>query len=230
MRITSDLYTGIAGKIGGLVGMMNKSGMCFRQRVIPANPNTAKQTTARNNMSGVADAWSGVLTAEQRAAWAAYAATLEYVSKLGTKYTISGFGAYCAANNARLICGLTRVDDAPSVGGFASFTPPTITFTADDDKVNVAYINTDDWAGEVGGAMTVRLSPIGFRAGVTFYEGPFSYLNKILGAGTPPTPPGVLAAGINIVTGTQYACAIRVVRADGRYSQESIFRGLGLAT
>ena len=226
MRIVSDKYTAIGGKIGTMVGLMNKSGMCFRNLVTPANPKTSAQQGVRSTMSALATAWGSVLTAGERAGWEAYAATLEFTSKLGTPYTISGFAAYCGANAARIVAGLSRIDTQPVVGGFATFTTPTVTFTISDDKCNVAYTNTDDWAGEVGGAMTVRVCPIGFSRGIGFYEGPFQYIGKVTGAATPPTSPEALAMGYDVVADTQYAAAIRVVRADGRYSQEQYFRAI----
>jgi len=227
MRIVSDKYTAIGGKIGTMVGMMNKSGMCFRNWVTPANPNTAAQQGVRATLAALATAWSETVTPAQRLGWDAYAATLEFTSKLGTVYTISGFAAYCGANAARIVAALARIDAPPTLGGFATFTSPTVTFTLADDKVNVAYTNTDAWAGEVGGVMTVRLCPIGFSEGIAFYEGPFLYLGKVEGAVVPPTPPYVVTSGLTIALDVQYAVAIRVARADGRYSQERFFRGLG---
>jgi hypothetical protein len=227
MRITSDLFNGVGGKIGELVGLMNKSGMCLRRLVIPANPKTAYQRGVRDTLYELATAWSQELSVDERAGWAAYAATLTFTSKLGTDYTISGFGAYCGANAARMVAGLSRVDTPPTTGGFATMTPPTVTFVAATDKVSVAFTDTDAWAGEVGGAMTVRLCPLGMSAGITFYEGPFRFLDSIDGAVSPPSSPALLDAGYDIVADVQYAVAIRVVRADGRYSPESIFRGLG---
>lgn len=228
MRLTSDKYTGIGGRIGTMVGMMNKSGMCFRQGVTPANPKTSYQTTVRNNLKTLATAWKTTLTAGQRQAWNDWAAGLSFVDSLGTPYSISGFDAFVASGGARLVAGLTRVDAGPVTAGLAGFTVPSVAFVVSSHAVTVTFTNTDAWAGEVGGALIGRICPVGFSAGVTYYKGPFRYLNKILGAVTPPTSPATwtLAAGA-IVSGTQYALALRAVRADGRYSAETIFRGLG---
>ena len=227
MRFNSVLTTAVGGKIGNFVGLTNRSGQCLRALVTPANPNTAKQQGVRADFATLAAAWSGVLTPAQRAAWAAYAATLSYTSKIGTVYTISGFNAYVAANGARMVAGLSRVDDGPTVAGFAGFTSPTPTFVASSDSVSIAFDNTDDWAGEAGGAMTVRGVPIAILPGVTYYEGPFVYAGKVVGAATPPTSPVVIAMPCDVDAGLQYAVAVRVVRADGRFSQERIFRGVG---
>lgn len=228
MRFTSSLVTGIGGKLGNMVGLMTSGGMALRAWVSPANPNTGAQQGVRATMAELAAAWSGELTQAQRDAWTIYAGTLDYVNKLGVHYTIAGFNAYAAANAARMVAGLARVDDGPLVGGFAGGTPPVPVYNSTTDKVVLSYTNTDEWAGEVGGALTVRLCPIGFAAGVGFYEGPFTFLGHVAGAATPPTSPETLTPPYAIVEGTQYAIATRVIRADGRYGQESIFRGLGV--
>ena len=230
MRIVSDKYTAIGGRIGSLVGTMNRAGMCFRNWVVPANPKTAHQLAVRSTLKNLALAWSDTLTQEQRDAWNAYAATLEFTSKLGTKYTISGFGAYVQGNGARQVGSLSRIDNGPTTPGLDTFTDVTVTFDGGDDTITVAFTNTDAWAGEVGGALLVRRSPLGFKEGVSFYEGPFRYAGKQLGAATPPTSPLVIDLGTTGITpGLQYAIAVRSVRADGRCSEERIFRAVASA-
>lgn len=230
MRIMSDKYTAIAGKLGTMVGTMNKSGMCFRTLVTPANPNTTAQQGVRGTLTTLASAWKNTLTAEQRAGWATYAATLEFTSKIGQTYSISGFNAYVMCNGARIVGGLSRIDEPPTVAGFDTFTAVVPTFDDSADEVSIAFTNTDGWAGEVGGALIVRVSPIGFSPGVTFYEGPFQYLGKQAGAATPPASPLVLdMSAIGVVEGVQYAISVRSVRADGRISKEVIFRSTAVA-
>lgn len=228
MRWTSTLVEAAGGKVGNVVALMNRGGLCFRRWVTPSNPNTGAQQGVRGTMATLAAAWSDTLTQAQRDAWIVYAATLDYVNKLGVHYTIFGFNAFAAANAARIVAGLSQVNDAPTVGGFAGGTSPVPTFDVTANKVSVAYTNTDDWAGEAGGALTVRLCPIGFKPGIQFYEGPFLFLDLVTGAATPPTSPELMTPPFTLVEGTQYAVATRFIRADGRYSQESIFRGLGI--
>ena len=229
MRFTSSLLEKIGGRLGQYVGMMNRSGMNLRQWVVPSNPNSSAKQGVRNTLRALAAAWSSTLTSAQRDAWTAYAATLTFTSSLGTTYTISGFDAYVAANGAREVAGLSRISAAPVTPGFATFTPVTPSFNVSAHTLSVAYTAADEWNGEVGGGLVIRLSPIGFKAGVTFYKGPFKYAGVALGAVSPPASPKVitLAAGV-FATGTQYAIAVRSVRADGRFSQEAIFRGLGV--
>ena len=230
MRIVSDKYTAIGGRLGSMVGTMNKSGMCFRNWVTPSNPNSSKQQGVRSTLRTLAVAWSTTLTSVQRDAWNAYAATLNFMSKLGTPYKISGFGSYVMCNGARMVGGLSRIDAGPTVSGLDTFTSVTPTWDISSHNVSIAYTNTDGWAGEVGGALIVRRSPLGFRAGVTFYEGPFQYIAKAVGAVTPPTSPLVYDYGSGgVVANTQYALAVRSVRADGRCSAEVIFRGISVA-
>lgn len=220
--------TGVSGAIGNMVGLMGLGGMAVRARVVPANPKSTAQQGVRSTLTSLAAAWSATLTQAQRNGWDVYAATLTFTNTLGQPYRISGFDAYVAANGARIVGGLSRIDAPPATGGFASYTSPTPSFVVSSHAISVAFTNTNAWAGEVGGAMIVRVSPIGFSPGIKNYTTPFIYAGKVVGAVSPPTSPTVitLAAGA-IVTGKQYAAAIRVVRADGRFSQEAIFRGIG---
>lgn len=227
MRFNSTLTTAVGGAIGNMVGLTNRAGQCLRARVTPSNPNTSYQQGVRATLGDLASAWSATLSVAQRIAWAQYAATLVYTSKIGTPYTISGFNAFVASNAARIVAGLSQINDAPTIGGFAGGTQPTVTFVESTNKVSVAFTNTDDWAGEVGGAMTVRVCPIGFLAGVNYYEGPFVFLDSIDGAVTPPSSPSTFTPPFTIEVGVQYAVATRFLRADGRYSLESFFRGIG---
>jgi len=230
MRFNSDKYTAVAGRIGSMVGLMNKSGMCFRNWVVPANPNTAAQQGVRATLSTLATAWSFTLTQAQRDAWNAFAATCQFTSKIGTVYYVSGFDCYVMCNGARMVASIARVDPGPAVAGFDGFTTVVPTFDVSSHTISIAYTNTDAWAGEVGGALVVRRCPLGFFPGVTFYEGPFIYAGKVLGAVVPPTSPLVIDIGAGaIVLGMQYAIAVRSVRTDGRCSQERIFRGVGVA-
>lgn len=228
MRFNSTIMTAVGGRVGNVVGMMGAAGMMVRAWVVPNNPSSGAQQGVRATMATLAAAWSGTLTQAQRNAWITYAMTLQYVSKLGTPYKISGFDAFAAANGARQVAGLSMVSDGPLIGGFAGGSTPVITYDVTGQKVSVAYTNTDDWAGEVGGALTVRLCPIGFAPGISFYEGPFLFLDHVAGAATPPTSPELMTPPYTLVEGTQYAVATRFVRADGRYSLPSIFRGLGI--
>lgn len=229
MRWTSTLVEKAGGRIGGYVAMMNRAGLCMRMWVQPSNPNSSAQQGVRATLATLAYDWSHTLTQDKRDAWAAYAATLTFTNKLGVQYTIGGFDAFVAANAARMVGGLSQINDGPVVGGFATYSSPTIVPTVSGNKLVVTFVNTDDWAGEVGGAMLFRVSPIGFNAGITFYEGPYVYGGKIVGAGTPPSSPANVTITVpTFVAGTQYGIAVRVVRADGRFSQQANFRALGV--
>jgi hypothetical protein len=230
MRIVSDKYTAIGGRIGSMVALMNAAGMCFRNWVVPRNPRTAAQTGVRDTLTTLGLAWRTVLTEAQREAWRVWASTLELTSKLGTPYTISGFDAFVAGNGARRVAAFSQITPGPVVAGWDSFTTVVPTWDDSSETISIAYTNSDGWAGEVGGGLVVRRATLGFSAGIVFYEGPFIYAGKVLGAVVPPTSPLVITLPAGSITiGTQYAIAVRSVRADGRCSQERIFRGVAVA-
>lgn len=227
MRFTSTLVNKVGGRLGDYVGLMGPAGMCLRMWLRPRDAGTAAQLARRAALSTLATAWQETLTQDERDAWGVYGASLIYTSKIGVQYSLSGYDAYVAANGARMVAGLSRVDTAPTLGGFATYSAPTVTAVAATDKISVAYTNTDDWAGEVGGAMIVRESPLALKVGVNYWEGPSRYIGKVTGAVTPPTSPELLSSISAVTAGLRYGVAVRVVRADGRFSPESFFLPVG---
>lgn len=230
MRVVSTYFDRASGRLGQMVWMTNKSGLCARIYVTPRNPKSIKQRGVRASFKDHTLAWSGTLTQAMRDGWAAYAATLDFVSKLGTHYTISGLDAYVMCNGARLVAGFTRVDTAPTLGGFDTFTSPTLAADASDKTITVTYNAADAWCGEVGGGLVVRVATLAQRVGVTFFEGPFFYKGKAVGAGSPPAGPLVLTMPVGaIAVGYKYFLSLRSVRADGRCSAEGIFQCVAVA-
>jgi hypothetical protein len=230
MQLTSSLMNNATGKFGNMVFLPNSGCIRARAWVVPSNPQSSYQTAVRGEFATLAAYWSGTLTQAQRTAWAAWAATVSYATKLGTTYTPSGFNAFMAANTARVQAGLAVVAAGPTTSGAASFTTPVITWDASSHTISVAFEATDDWNGEVGGALILRTGVLPFLPGVTFWEGPVRYASKQLGAASPPAGPLVFDLGVgNVVADIQYGCALRAVRTDGRYSPERFFRGIAVA-
>lgn len=100
-------------KIGGQVASKNKAGAYMKNKVTPANPQTTSQTDVRSNLTTVSRAWSG-LTAEQRAAWNAYAAQYPYQDIFGDSKYLSGFNMFMKCNLNLLAADESQITAPPA--------------------------------------------------------------------------------------------------------------------
>jgi len=217
VKFKSSIYTQVSGSIGGTTYARNRYGMYARSRAMPVNPNTSYQQLVRAYVAQLAAAWSAELDDDQRAAWNTYAANVPLVDKLGTPQYVTGLNHFIRSNSVRLRAGLARVDDGPSELYLPWFTNPTIAANSGTEQLSVTFTNTDEWAGEVGGAMLVFASSPQ-PATVNFFKGPYRYLGKIAGAATPPTSPQSFSLPYDLTAGQRVFARIEIVRADGRVS------------
>lgn len=217
MKIKSALVTQVSGSVGGLTGSHNKGGMYFRARTIPTNPQSSFQVAVRNWVSQLTSRWSNDLTAAQREAWANYAEAVEIVDALGDARTIPALAHYVRSNVPRLQCSLSIVDDGPTVLTLPTGTPPTYALDDTNDEVDVTFDNSDDWAGEVGGALAI-LASRAQQASINYFKGPYRFTNSIDGAAVPPTSPATLSLPFAVAVGQKVFFQARVIRADGRVS------------
>lgn len=217
MKFKSTILGSASGSIAGAVASHNRFGQYFRARTIPVNPNSTFQQTVRNLMGQLTSAWSNELTSVQRAAWDDYGKAIAIPDSLGDNHYLTGLNHYVRSNVARMQAGLARVDAGPTVLTLPTGTLAVFTATASGSAVSVAFTNTDDWANEVGGAL-LMLAGRPQSAGVTFYGGPWRYMGKVAGAGTPPTSPSAQVSPFALAVGQFQAYQFRFCRADGRLS------------
>lgn len=226
MRFSSLVYSKASGSVGGLTYSHNKAGMYTRTRSTPVNPNTARQIAVRNAVGVLTSRWKETLTAGQRAAWDTYAVNTPVTDKMGDTQLLTGLNWYVACNTLRIQCSLSIVDDGPTTYGLATLTPITATITASTKTAAVTFTNTDDWAGEVGGALLVYGST-GKSPTINFFKGPYRYANKIAGAVSPPASPANVVLVDALTAGQKVFLKAVAIRADGRIS--SPFRLSGTA-
>lgn len=221
MLFKSAIFTQASGSIGGATFSHNKGGMYVRSRAIPTDPNTQYQAAVRAILAQVSTGWRELASAV-RAGWADYAAQTPITNALGDTVYLSGQQWYIAGMVPRLNGGLSLVATAPETPGMLELTPPDIpSVTSNDNTFAISYVNTDSWAGEVGGALLVQAGkPQG--AGVNFFKGPWRFLGKVNGALTPPTSPTNMLAEWNVPENSRNWVRFRAVGADGRISQPYI--------
>lgn len=217
MKYTSAIAATASGSIGGATASRNKGGQYFRRRAIPTNPATPRQTVVRNGISTLSSAWSNVLTAAQRAAWAIYAENVPTTDSLGNTIKLSGFGWYTACNQVRISAGKTTVAAAPTTFTLANLTIPSVTGVASTGIASVTFTNTDAWAIAVGGGLVVQFSRPQ-STGITFFKGPYQVGFTINGAVSPPTSPATGTMPFAGAAGNKIFYQVRCFNADGRIS------------
>lgn len=227
MKIISALFTAGSGKLGGIVASHNAGGNYLRALVIPTDPATALQIAVRNAMTILSAGWLDDLTDAQRDQWNTYAANTPVTDTLGQTINISGLNQYQRTNVPRLQAGVTRLDTAPTVFNYGSFTDPSFTIDTANDEVDVGFADTDAWANETDSHMLVYGS-LPQNQTKNFFKGPYRLLGTIDGDdATAPTSPAALALSVPYVAGQRGFFRIRVSRVDGRLSGQ--FRGSGVA-
>ena len=128
-----------SGKMGNVVASTGKGGAYQRARVIPFNPKSTAQTTARANMTTVSQDWKG-LTEGQRVAWNSAAPNWISTGIFGNKLEPSGFNLYVKLNLNLLTIGVAQIVSPPTKSAVASLSTfsaaqvhagaTTLTFTA----------------------------------------------------------------------------------------------------
>jgi hypothetical protein len=214
VKFKGTLISEASGSIAGLTFSHNAGGQYVRARAIPVNSNTVYQQAVRNYMSILTAHWSQELTAAQRDQWTAYAEAIPYVDTLGEPRYISGLAMFMACNSLRLLAGVAIVAAGPSILVKPTCTQPAYSVVAPSTG-SLTFTNTDDWAGEVGGAMLLFTSR-GQGVGINYFQGPYRYAGKVSGAATPPTSPAAIAPVFSVVAGQKVFYSVRIFRADGR--------------
>lgn len=215
-----------SGSKGGSTYARNRFGAYCRQRTKPVNPSTPLQQEQRSRFALLTNLWNSVLTPAERAAWDLYAANVPMLNRLGQVINPTGFNHYCRSNSLILQAGGDRVDAAPQIY-LKGEQDPTFAVEASesDQKLNVTFDNTLDWANEVAGFMAIFLgSPR--MTNINFFKGPWRYTGKIVGATSPPSSPQALDVSFPVTKGQKIWAQARIIRADGRVSDP--FRCAGL--
>lgn len=219
MLVKSQIFTGMSGKVGGLVLSHNRFGLYARAWATPVNPNTDRQVTARARLAQLADRWNTILTQLQRDAWDLYAASITVPNRLGDSVYLTGFNHYLRSNCAILACGGTIVDDGPALFLLPEEDPAfAITASEATQLISVAFDVAFPWLDEDGGFMLVAMGQPQLST-VKFFGGPYRVIGAIAGDDTvPPTTPKTFAAAWPIAEDQLIWAQARIVRADGRVS------------
>ena len=101
------------GRKGNAIYSETRHGKVARAYVPPGNPRSAQQQEHRHNVRAVSGRWS-TLTAEQRAAWSAFAANRYFVNEEGRQVRRNGYNLFVSLNTRRADLGLPQFDVPPA--------------------------------------------------------------------------------------------------------------------
>ena len=134
--VPSAMIGQLSRSAGSTTASHNRNGAYFRNRTVPVNPNTVKQTTQRALIAALSAFWRS-LTDSQRAAWIAFGANMTRVDSLGRTYTLSGLQAFTSVNVMRDVFGGATLSDPLTFSTPAVFVAGSV---AVDDSANTMVL------------------------------------------------------------------------------------------
>lgn len=210
----------MSGSVAGSTFARNRYGNYVRARTVPTNPNTALQQKVRNSMAFLTSRWSQTLTPVQRTAWGLYASNVVMKNRLGEACYHSGFNHYIRSNMVLEQSNLKLADNGPVIFELPA-QDPTFAIAASeiDERIEIFFDNTMDWANETG-AYFVVFQGMPQNAQRNFFAGPWRLLGHINGddLGAPTSPVEAPVVFYNTQGQRQWVYA-RIVRDDGRLSE-----------
>lgn len=217
--LSGPLVGEIRGSEGGTTFSRNRFGQYTRQRSVPVNPNSSRQSIARFRLAQATTFWSVVLTQVQRDAWILFGNNVSWLNGLGQPVSLPGFQHFVRMFAAFLQGTLSFVPNGPVI-----FTLPgadslfAATVSEATQLISVAFDVTEGWVDEDNAGMLVHMNqPVG--AGRQFIGPPQRFAGVILGdATTPPTSPQTIAVPYGVAVNQNTIVSYRIGRADGRLS------------
>jgi hypothetical protein len=207
-----SIATDISGSIAGVTYARNRSGAYARARVAPINPQSARQSAARNNVSACQAAYAETLIAAQRALWKTLAEMSSFTNKLGASIKLTAQNLFIRINALRLQCGLDILEDAPTPPAGASAPTLTIAATA---AAGLTFEDTGDALGAEDCLLFSASRPL--YDGINFCKGPYLYTKGVNGVQATPV---VVIPPATLVIGNRIFYKWRFGSADGRVSNE----------
>lgn len=209
----------ISGSIGGTVFSHNRYGPYIRSRSVPVNPNSPAQQAVRADLAYLVAEWHDTLTAVQRAAWAVYAAAINFTNALGESIKLTAFNHFCRSNVSLLNSALDYVADGPVVLLLPGTDPLfAVTISKAANQISVTFDDTAAWCSEDDAYMTIQQ---GMPQAQTrnFFSSPYRHSDTIFGNNmTPITSPQLCNMVFPIAENQKNWIQARIGRADARLS------------
>ena len=177
--IRSTMLATISGSLAGATFARNRGGAYVRNRTVPVNPNSDMQVLARGAMTNSAQYWRTLADAVQES-WKQYADNTPTTNRLGETMHISGFSQFVKLNGFLQFLGFSIHPNAPTAyGTAAAITGITATIDSAADTLDITGITggSTNAGANYGIWISNPLSP-----GITFYKGPWHYVDTTTGA------------------------------------------------
>jgi hypothetical protein len=171
----------IRNKIAATVYTKNKAGASIRNRVTPINRRSTNQTLRRQQLASLSSGWRS-LTQAQRDGWNAAGASFPQTDNLGQTVYLTGEQLYVRCNANLLLIGEALITAAPSPASFDVLAFTSLTSTADDGVISLAFTPTVPTGFQLVVRASAPVSP-----GKSFMPGSaFKFIQSIAAAATSP--------------------------------------------
>lgn len=181
----------VRGTVAATTYSKNKGGAIIRNRVTPINRRSTNQTQRRQILASLASAWRG-LTQSQRDSWNAASPNFPQSDSLGQTIFLTGEQLYVRCNANLLLIGAAQITSAPTPASFDVLAFTSLTATADDDGLSLAFTPTVPAGFTLVVRATAPVSP-----GVSFVPSSrFRFLDAIAAAQTSPQAIGPAYVGV----------------------------------
>lgn len=171
----------VRGTIAATTFSKNKGGAILRNRVTPINRRSTNQTQRRQVLASLASAWRG-LTQAERDSWNSGAANFPQSDSLGQTIFLTGEQLYVRCNSNLILTGNAQITSCPTPASFAVLAFTSLTATADDGVISLAFTPTVPAGFELVIRATPPVSP-----GVSFVpQSKFRFISSIAPAATSP--------------------------------------------
>lgn len=224
-----SLATDVRGSIAGVTYARNRGGAYTRGRTSPVQPNSVRQAAIKGVFAAAINTWTNLLTAAQRAAWDAYAASVPYTDIFGESRYYSGQNRYAQAYIAAVNAGRTvaSVSVAPTTWTNAEgvvISNVSVNQGASSASTLASVVNTLAPSDAEAGDMLL----ISFGAPVTaaknYFKGPWRHAGvaTFVSGTTYPDADLTDPYGRTIASGLRLPIMIRVIKADNRLSPSTM--------
>lgn len=215
----------IRGSVGGATFARNRGGAYVRNRTVPLNPSSVRQTQVRAAFGDFSQRWATLLTQAQRDAWDLYAENVPIPNSLGEPRNVGGLPMFQRGNTLLFDTGASPVDDGPTVFTLGPTITPALELDVANQELDVTDLGTYDLANGPVNLLVQQGTPQ--NDGVNFFKGPFRKIGEINAVETSGEPPyGPFNLAFPVVAGQAVWFRTATVSNDGRVGVPVIQRFL----